>query len=69
MAVLDGENIPMGTAGQPKQQKSTTLLMKKKRKIHISTEKKNKKSYSTETFSLIGLVIVAILNIHLHLKR
>lgn len=43
------------------------LLMKKKRKIHIHAEKNaHRKKYSTETISLIGLAIVAILNVHLH---
>jgi hypothetical protein len=46
------------------------LLMKKKRKIHIHAEKNaHRKKYSTETISLIGLAIVAILNVHLHFNR
>ena len=43
-------------------------LMKKKRKIHIGSEKTGRKTskYSTETISMIGLVLVALLNLHLH---
>ena len=43
-------------------------LMKKKRKIHIGSEKTGRKAskYSTETISMIGLVLVALLNLHLH---
>lgn len=43
--------------------------MKKKRKVHIhasdKTARKNSK-YTTETVSLIGLAIVALLNLHMH---
>ena len=45
------------------------LLMKKKRKVHIhasdKTARKNSK-YTTETVSLVGLAIVALLNLHMH---
>ena len=43
-------------------------IMKKKRKMHIGTDKSQRKAskYSTETVSLIGLVLVALLNLHLH---
>jgi len=46
-------------------------LMKKKRKIHIGSEKTGRKAskYSTETISMIGLVLVALLNLHLHYNQ
>ena len=53
---------------QPSTGKSGGSIMKKKRKMHIGTDKSARKAskYSTETVSLIGLVLVALLNLHLH---
>jgi len=56
---------------QPSTGKSGGSIMKKKRKMHIGTDKSARKAskYSTETVSLIGLVLVALLNLHLHYNQ
>ena len=65
--VIDDQNNTKIAVVQPSTGKGGSI-MKKKRKIHIGTDKSARKAskYSTETISLVGLVLVALLNLHLH---